>query len=478
MAEYVGWVDRCAAALRVPRARWILVGSILGSGAVFVEGSVTTVALPAIAADFHLGIAGLQWVMNGYLLTLSALILLGGALGDRFSRRRVFAIGLVGFAVASLGCAFAPNGTLLVVARVVQGMAGALVVPNSLALLETAFSGESRGAAIGRWAAWSAVSTALGPLVGGWLVSAASWRLVFICVAPFAIAAVVAVNIGATACDDPGRKSARVDYLGAASVTLGLAGLVGALIAGPDFGFGHPWVLAIGVGGLVMLIAFLLIERRVRYPLLPLGVFRSRQFSGVNGTTLVVYAAINTVFLFLMLQLQTVMHYNPIAAGASLLPINALMLAFSPLAGRVAERSGPRLPMVIGCLVAGAGSLLFMRVRPGASYVATVLPAATTFGVGLACFVAPLTSVALGALDQDLAGLASGVNNAVARLAGLLATAIIPLAIGLGGVRELRGDELAAGFPRAAIICAALCVVGAAIAALTIGDRTRPGDAT
>ncbi|MGE5098741.1 MAG: MFS transporter [Deltaproteobacteria bacterium] len=454
----------------MPRSHWVLIGSILGSGAVFIEGSVTTVALPAIAADFHLGIAGLQWVMNGYLLTLSALILLGGALGDRFSRRRVFGVGLIGFGVASLACAVAPSPTLLVVARVVQGMSGALVVPNGLALLETAFTGEARGAAIGRWAAWSAVSTALGPLVGGWLVGA-SWRFVFVCVAPFAIAAVVAVNVGAKACDDPGRPSARVDYLGASAVTLGLAGLVGALIAGPDAGFGHPWVLAIGVGGVTLLAAFIFVERRVRHPLLPLDVFRSRQFSGVNGTTLVVYAAINAVFLFLMLQLQSVMHYSPIAAGASLLPINGLMLAFSPLAGRVAERRGPRRPMVIGCLVAGVGSLLFMRVRPGASYVTTVLPAATAFGLGLACFVAPLTSVALGALDEDLAGLASGVNNAVARLAGLLATAVIPLAIGLGGARELRADQLAAAFSRTTVICATLCLAGAAVAAFTIGDR-------
>jgi Na+/melibiose symporter-like transporter len=302
--------------------------------------------------------------------------------------------------------------------------------------------------------------------------------LVFVCVAPFAIAAVVAVNVGAKACDDPGRPSASVDYLGAAAVTLGLAGLVGALIAGPDAGFAHPWVFAIGVGGVALLAAFILVERRVRHPLLPLGVFRSRQFTGVNGTTLVVYAAINAVFLFLMLQLQSVMHYSPIAAGASLLPINGLMLAFSPLAGRVAERRGPRGPMVIGCLVAGVGSLLFMRVRPGASYVTTVLPAAAAFGLGLACFVAPLTSVALGALDEDLAGLASGVNNAVARLAGLLATAIIPLAIGLGGARELRADQLAAAFGRTTIICATLCLVGAAVAAFTIGDRIGARDAS
>jgi len=459
------------------RSRWILVGSILGSGAVFVEGTVTTVALPAIARDFHLGIAGLQWVMNGYLLTLSALILLGGALGDRFSRRRAFGSGLIGFGVASLGCAVAPTIGLLVVCRILQGISGALVVPNSLALLETAFTGEARGAAIGRWAAWSAVSTALGPLVGGWLVAEFSWRLVFLCVAPLAVAAAIAVNIGAPACDDEPRDTASVDYVGAALVTLGLAGLVGALIAGPDGGFGRPSVLLAGVGGVALLGVFLVVEARMRHPLLPLGVFRSRQFSGVNATTLVVYAALNGLFLFLMLQLQNVLRYGPIAAGASLLPVFGLMLLFSPLAGRVAARRGPRLPMVVGCLVTAAGSLLFMRVRPGANYATSVLPAAIVFGLGLACFVAPLTSVALGALDEHLAGLASGVNNAVARLAGLFATAALPLAIGLGGAQELRADQLATGFVRAMIICAALCVAGSVVAAMTIGDSIEPREA-
>jgi EmrB/QacA subfamily drug resistance transporter len=450
----------------------------LGSGAVFVEGTVTTVALPAIARDLHLGIAGLQWVMNGYLLTLSALILLGGALGDRFSRRRVFASGLVGFAIASLGCALAPNLTLLVTARVLQGISGALVVPNSLALLETAFTGEARGAAIGRWAAWSAVSSALGPLVGGWLIGATSWRLVFVCVAPVALAAVVAVNVGASACDDPGRASARVDYFGATLATLGLAGVVAALIAGPDAGFTRPEILITGVGGVALFVAFTFVERRVRHPLLPLDVFRSKQFSGVNATTLVIYAALNGLILFLMLQLQNVLGYSPVAAGAALLPTNILMLLFSPLAGRIAERHGPRLPMVVGCLIAGTGSLLFMRARPGSAYLTTVLPAAIVFGLGLACFVAPLTSVALGALDEDLAGLASGVNNAVARVAGLLSTAIIPLAIGLGGVHDLNASQLATGFVRTTMICAALCAVGAAVAAMTIGDTIREREAS
>jgi EmrB/QacA subfamily drug resistance transporter len=455
------------------RPRWTLVGTILGSGAVFIEGSITTVALPAIARDFDLGIAGLQWVMNGYLLTLSALILLGGALGDRFSRRIVFSIGLAGFAVTSLACALAPTFVLLVGARVLQGAAGALVVPNSLALLETAFEGEERGAAIGHWAAWSAVSAAFGPLVGGVLVDAFSWRWVFVCIVPFAAAATVAVGIRADA-REAKQRAARVDYAGAGLVTLGLAGLVGALMVGPEVGFTRPTVLAAGITGFVLVVAFILMERRAENPLIPLDVFRSRVFTGVNATTLVVYAALNGLFFLLMLQLQNVLGFSALAAGASLLPINALMLLLSPLAGRFAERHGARLPMVVGSLIAAAGMLLFARVGQDADYTTSVLPAAIVFGLGLACFVAPLTAVALGALGDDRAGLASGVNNAVARLAGLLAVATIPLAAGLGGARELEAATLSAGFARAMLICAALCVSGSVIAAFTIKPSEVP----
>jgi EmrB/QacA subfamily drug resistance transporter len=446
----------------MPAPRRILIGTILGSG----EGSVTMVALPAIARDLHLGIAGLQWVLNGYLLTLSALILLGGALGDRFSRRRVFVLGLVGFSVASIGCAIAPNLPLLVVARVLQGAAGALVVPNSLALLETAYSGEARGAAVGQWAAWSAMSGAFGPLVGGWLVDSASWRWVFVCVVPLALAGVAVVGTDRDTSDV--RQRGPVDYAGAALVTLGLSGVVGALIVGPDAGFTSVPVLIAGGAGLVCLAAFALVERRAASPLVPLDVFRVRQFTGVNATTLAVYAALNGLFFLLMLQLQGTIGYSALEAGASLLPVNGLMLLLSPIAGRMASRIGPRVLMVSGSLVAAAGMLLFTRVKPGAHYATSVAPAAMVFGIGLACLVAPLTSVALNALGEDRAGLASGVNNAAARLAGLLAVACIPLAAGLGGVRDLSGGAVASVFTRAMMICAALCAAGGAIAAVTI----------
>jgi EmrB/QacA subfamily drug resistance transporter len=452
--------------------RWLLVGTILGSGAVFVEGSVTIVALPAIARDFHLGIDGLQWVLNAYLLPLSALMLLGGALGDRYSRRRVFALGLVGFSVASIGCAIAPNLPLLLVARVLQGAAGALVVPNSLALLETAYHGEARGAAIGHWAAWSAVSGALGPLIGGWLVDSTSWRWVFVCIAPLALAAMVAV--GADRGGAEAGEKRPVDYVGAALVTLGLGGLVGALTIAADAGLTNARVLASGGAGLACLASFLVLERRTESPILPLDVFRVRKFVGVNAATLAVYAALNGLFFLLMLQLQTTMGYSALAAGASLLPVNGLMLLLSPIAGRMASRIGARVLMVVGSLVAAVGILLFARVKPDVPYVTSVLPATLVFGIGLSCFVAPLTSVALNALGETRAGLASGVNNAVARIAGLLGVAGIPLAAGLGGAHELGGGTVSSGFARAMIVCAALCAVGSAIAAVTIRD-SEPG---
>jgi EmrB/QacA subfamily drug resistance transporter len=451
---------------RMHAPRRLLVGTILGSGAVFVEGSVTIVALPAIARDFHLGIDGLQWVLNAYLLPVSALMLLGGALGDRFLRRRVFALGLVGFSVASILCAIAPNLPLLLVARVMQGAAGALVVPNSLALLETAYHGEARGAAVGQWAAWSAVSGALGPLIGGWLVDSTSWRWVFVCVAPLALAAVVAV--GADHGNAEAREKRPVDYAGAALVTLGLAGFVGALTIAADSGLTNARVLVTGGAGLACLASFLFLERRARSPLLPLEVLRVRRFVGVNAATLAVYAALNGVFFLLMLQLQTAMGYSALAAGASLLPVNGLMLLLSPIAGRMASRIGARVLMVTGSLLAAVGILLFARVKTGAPYATSVLPATLVFGIGLSCFVAPLTSVALNALGEARAGLASGVNNAVARMAGLLGVAGVPLAAGLGGARELGNRTVSSGFARAMIICAALCAVGSAIAALTV----------
>lgn len=454
--------------------RWTLIGSILGSGAVFIEGSVTNVALPAIARDLHLGIAGLQWTMNGYLLTLSALILLGGALGDRFSRRKIFGWGLIAFAISSLACALSPNLILLVVARVFQGIAGGLLVPNSLALLESTFSGEARGTAVGQWASWSAVSTAIGPLLGGWVVDATSWRFVFVISVPFAIAGAIAVTIAGKSIKETRIDTSSIDYVGAALMTLGLAAIVAALILGPDRGFKSAYPMSLAVTGIILLAMFVIVEARARNPLVPPDIFASRQFVGVNATTFAVYAALSALFFLLMLQLQNNLGYTALMAGASLLPINVLMLVISPIAGRWAERRGARLPMTGGSLIAAVGMILFVLVRPGASYAGSVLPAAVVFGIGMSILVAPLTNVALTSLGAERAGLASGVNNYVARLAGLLATAIVPVAAGLGGVGGVSGAALAGGFTNAMFICAGLCAGGSVISLLTIRSRAAP----
>jgi EmrB/QacA subfamily drug resistance transporter len=461
--------------------RWILAGSVLGSGAVFLEGSVVNVALPAIARDFHLGVDGLQWVINGYLLTLSALMLFGGSLGDRFRRSRVFAVGCVAFALFTVGCALAPSLPLLVALRLLQGMAGALLVPNSLAMLETSFHGEDRGAAIGQWAGWSAFTTALGPLAGGSLVDAGSWRWVFASVVPFALGASwISLRHAPAGERRTVRTSGRLDYAGAILATLGLGGMVSALIVGPTLGFGTPLVLGAGGAGALLLVGFLVLERRSdrqgATPLLPLGVFRSRQFTGANLMTLLVYGALNGLMFLLMPQLQDNLGYSALTAGAALLPVSAIMVTLSPLAGRMAARIGPRLPMVVGALTIGSGMALFTRVQPGAEYPSVVLPAAIVFGLGLACMVAPLTAAVLGAVDQREAGIASAINNAVARLAGLFAAAALPLAAGLGGLTRLEGPEFAAGFARAMWTCAGLSAAGALVALFTVGRSSAPSD--
>ena len=459
--------------------RRLVAASVLGSGAVFLEGTVVNVALPSLERDFGLGMTGLQWVLNGYLLALSALMLLGGSLGDAFGRRRVFVVGALAFAAATALCALAPGPAWLIVGRVAQGCGGALLVPNSLAMLEVMFREEDRSAAIGQWAGWSGASTALGPFLGGWLVDALSWRWVFLAIAPVAVAAAVVGRGGhaaraPAAPADASRRPRRVDYSGAALVSLGLAGLTAALVEGARIGFGPPAVTSAGVGGLALLGAFLLLERRARDPLLPLTIFRSRQFTGANLATLLVYAALSGVLFLLMLQLQDVLGYSALLSGCALLPVNVLLLLLSTPAGRWAHRIGARLPISLGALTAGIGVALLARVQPGASYLGTLLPALVVFGLGLGTMVAPLTAAVLAAAPQAEAGLASAVNNAVARLAGLLAIAVLPLATGLGGLRSLAGSAFSAGFVRAMWICATLCAAGACIAFLTVGPPARP----
>jgi EmrB/QacA subfamily drug resistance transporter len=455
--------------LHSAEGRWAIAAAVIGSGIVFIESTVVNVALPAIGRDMSLGVSGLQWIVNGYLITLSALLLLGGALGDALGQKRVFEAGLLSFAAGSLLCAVAPNFPLLIVARLVQGAAGALLVPTSLAFLDTAFAEEDGSEAIGLWAGWSAVSTAVGPLLGGALVDFASWRWVFAAVIPLPL---VAVWISRARIASPARRARpRVDFAGALLISGGLGALVWALIEGPERGV-SPATLGTAALGLALVMAFIRVEARRRSPLLPLSMFRSRQFSGANATTLLVYAALGALFFFLMVQLQGVLEYSALAAGASLLPINFLMLVLSPRAGRWGARQGARVPITLGALLAAGGLALFARVGPGADYLTTILPATVVFGSGLGVLVAPLTAAVLSVAEEGRIGIASAVNNATARVAGLLAVALIPLVTGIAGLDDFTGPAFAAAFVQAMWICAALCVLGGVVAWLTVTERS------
>lgn len=448
--------------------RWVILAALLGSGIAFLDSTVVNVALPAIERDLGGGISGLQWTVDAYLLTLGALLLLGGALGDQYGRRRIFVAGLVAFTTASLLCGLAPNIGSLIAARALQGMGGALLVPGSLALISASFREEDRGAAIGAWSGLTGVAIALGPFLGGWLVDAVSWRLVFLINAPLAaVAAWVAIR-HVPESRDP-EAGTRPDYAGAVTATVGLGGIVYALIEGPAHGWSTASVGA-GILGAVAVVAFVIAEQRQAHPLLPLGMFRSRQFTGANLTTLVVYGALSAATFLVVIELQTVLDYSALEAGSALLPITVLMLLLSARAGRLAQRIGPRLPMTVGPLVMAVGLAFLSRLSPGDSYATGVAPGMVVLGLGLALTVAPLTTAVLAAVAEHRVGVASGVNNAVARVAGLLAVAVLPAAVGISG-----GDGGAAfsdGVGRALLVAAALAVAGGVLAAITIRRAT------
>ena len=447
-----------------PAGRWVVAASVLGSAVAFIDGTVVNAALPAIAGELHADLAGLQWIITGYLLSLTALLVIGGSLGDRYGRRRVFVAGLVGFGAASALCTLAPSVPLLVVARVAQGAAAALVLPASLALISSSFARGDRGAAIGAWSGLGGVAGAVGPFLGGWLIIAVSWRAVFLINVPVCAAAIVLARLHVPETRDE-HAAPRLDWIGGTTLAGGLAGVVFALIEGPARGW-PPVTVAAGVAGAVLLVVFVLVEHRARHPMVPPSLFASRQFTGANLTTLFVYAAIGSVFFLFVVHLQTDLGWSPMAAGAALLPVTVLMLLFSARAGRLAQRIGPRLPMTVGPLLVAAGILLLARVQPGTGYVDTVLPAALVLGSGLTLTVAPLTAAVLGAVDDDHAGIGSAVNNAIARLGSLLAVAALPAAAGLTDVTGAL--HLGDGFARAMVITAGLAVVGSAVAWLTI----------
>lgn len=414
------------------RARCVIAATVLGSGMAFIDATVVNVALPRIGTQLGAGLAGLQWTMNAYTLTLASLILLGGSLGDTFGRRRVFVAGVVWFALASLLCGLAPNIETLVLARALQGVGGALLTPGSLAILQSSFRQQDRARAIGAWSGLGGVAGALGPFLGGWLVDVASWRLVFLINLPVAVVVVAITLRWVPESRDP-EKSRELDLLGAGLGAAGLGALTYGLIAWQGRGFLSPVVLsALGLG-VLCLAGFVARERWAREPMLPLDIFRSAVFAATNLVTFAVYAAIGGVFFLLVLELQVVSGYSALRAGTALLPVTLMMLLLSARAGALAARIGPRWPMTVGPVTSAVGVALMTRVGPDASYVRDVLPAALLFGLGLAVTVAPLTATVLAAVPDRHAGLASGVNNAVARVAGLLAVAALPLVAGLSG---------------------------------------------
>ncbi len=403
--------------------RLVLAASILGSFVAFLDIAVVNVALPAIRAELGGGISLQQWVVDAYLLTLGSLILVAGSLSDLFGRKRVFAGGLIGFAVTSLLCAAAPSVPILILARGLQGVAGALLVPSSLALIIASFEGPAQGKAIGTWTAWTGISFVLGPLAGGALVDAGSWRWVFaINVVPVAAALAVLARV------QPEQRTSRrtpVDLVGAGLCALALGGIIYALIEQPTRGWGAPSIYLPLVGGLLAFVAFLLFERATPHPMLDFQLFRSRNFSAGNLATMAIYAGLTASTFLLTVFLQQVAHYAAIAAGMALLPVTLLMFSLSPRYGRLAGRYGPRLFMTVGPIAAGLGFLLMTRLDARADYLTRLLPGVLVFGLGLAATVAPLTAAILGGIDQRHAGIASAINNAVARISGLLAVAAI-----------------------------------------------------
>jgi EmrB/QacA subfamily drug resistance transporter len=416
--------------------RWALVVAILGSTMAFLDATVVTVALPVMQRELGATMAEMQWIVEAYALLLASLVLVGGALGDRLGRRRVFVVGTSIFAVASAACAAAPNAMALVVTRAVQGIGAALLVPGSLALVTAAYPDEDRGGAIGTWSAASSITTALGPVLGGWIVAHASWRFIFVINVPLGAIVVLLARRRVAETRDKMAPS-RVDYAGALLAVLGLGALVYALLDAPNAGgissLRSLVLIGLGVG---MLVAFVAVEGRRRDPMMPLSLFRNRTFSGANLLTLLLYAALGGVLFFLPFNLIQVQGYAPAAAGASLLPFIVLVSVMSPFTGRLVDRFGPRLPLTVGPLVVAGGFLLLARPAIGGPYVTTFFPPMVVLGLGMGMTVAPLTATVMGAVVPSHAGVASGINNAVARVAALLAIAAF------GVVLQARFDDV------------------------------------
>ncbi|GAB7005976.1 MFS transporter [Nocardioides sp. AN3] len=448
--------------LGTPTGRAVIAAAVLGSGMAMLDGTVVNVALRTIGEDLGASLPQLQWTTNAYLLTLASLILLGGSFGDRFGRRRVFVVGVVWFAAASLICGVAPDPAVLIAARALQGVGGALLTPGSLAMIQGAFVRDDRAPAIGAWSGLGSIAAAIGPFVGGGLVAYASWRWIFLLNLPIAVATVIIAGRCVPETRDP-HASSRFDLPGASLAAVALGGTTYALI---EWGSAAAWVAA--VGGILAAVAFVVVEARVREPMLRLELFRDLTFSASNLMTLLVYGALGAISFFVVIELQTVSGWTALAAGAAFVPMTLIMLFLAPVGGRLGQRIGPRIPMTAGPLVMAAGTLGMRRIGPEVSYVRDVLPAIVVFGLGLALMVAPLTATVLAAAPDEHAGIASGVNNAVARAGSLLAVAALPIAVGLHGGEYADPGVFDRSFDEAMALCAALLAGGGVISWFTI----------
>ena len=444
------------------QGRWVLAAAVLGSGMAMLDGTIVNVALPRIGLGLGASMADLQWVVNAYMLTLSSLILVGGSLGDRFGRRRIFMVGVTWFAAASGLCALAQSPVQLVLARLVQGIGAALLTPGSLAMIQGSFRTADRGKVIGRWAGLGGVAGAVGPLLGGWLIQVTNWRWIFAINVPVAVFVLLLCARHVPESRDPD-ASPHFDLSGATLGALGLAGLTYGLIE-PS----ARWTVLVGVLGLA---GFVAVEARSTHPLVRLSLFRSRVFSVANAMTLLVYGALGAMIFFVVLQLQVTAGYGPLTAGLATIPITLLMLVGSGRAGAVAQRIGPRLPMSVGPIVCGLGVLLLRGLDGHSGYVTGVLPGMAVFALGLVALVAPLTSSVLAAAPDRYAGVASGVNNAVARSGSLLAVAALPALVGLSGSDYRNPTELTSSYQRALLVCAVLLIAGGVVSFVGLTSR-------
>jgi len=451
--------------LGTPTGRAVVAATTLGSGLTLLDGTVVNVALRTIGEDLDADLAQLQWINNGYLLSLTSLILLGGSLGDHFGRRRMFVIGTIWFAAASLLCGLAPTPEVLIAARVLQGIGGGLLTPGSLAIIQSVFVRDDRPPAIGAWSGLGGIAAAVGPFVGGGILEATSWRWIFLINLPLALLTVWIALRHVPETHDP-TATRHFDVPGATLAMLALAGLTYGLIE-----VGSVTAVLMAVLGLAAAVVWVRVERRAREPMLPLGIFRNRTFSAANAMTLLVYAALGAVLFFLVLQLQTVTGYGPLAAGVATLPITVCMLLLASRGGRWSTRAGPRIPLTVGPVVMGLGTAWLVTVDADASYWTTVLPGLTVFGLGLSLTVAPLTATVLAAAPEEHAGLASGVSNAVARSGSLLAVAALPPIVGLSGEQYADPVALDAAYSLAVPACAGLLVLGGLVSWLFIPPR-------